>query len=117
MITQPKWLLHAEGAGILLTCSVVYGLRGYPWWLFFALFLVPDVSMIGYLRDARLGARLYNLIHTEVLPLAVAVLGILYRPRLVAFSLIWLAHIGLDRMLGFGLKYPTRFSETHLARV
>ena len=73
--------------------------------------------MIGYLRDARLGAWLYNLVHTEVLPLAVAVLGILYRPRLVAFSLIWLAHIGFDRMLGFGLKYPTGFNETHLAKV
>jgi hypothetical protein len=117
MITQPKWLLHAEGAGIFLTCLVVYGLRGYSWWLFSALFLAPDLFMLGYLWNVRFGARLYNIVHTEVLPLALAMVGILYRPRLVAFSLIWLAHIGFDRMLGFGLKYPTSFGETHLARV
>jgi len=63
-----------------------------------------------------LGTRLYNLVHTEALPV-VAMAAVFYRPSLLALSLIWLAHIGVDRMLGFGLKYPTHFNDTHLARV
>jgi hypothetical protein len=117
MITRPKWLLHTEGAAIFLVCLVIYVMRGYSWWLFLALFLVPDIFMLGYLANARLGATLYNLVHTETLPLALSLAGILWRPGLLAVALIWLAHIGLDRMLGFGLKYPTRFNDTHLARV
>src|SRR5262249_33975424 len=117
MITRPKWLLHTEGAAIFAGSLAIYGIRGYKWWLFAALFLVPDIFMLGYLVDVKLGATLYNLVHTETLPVALGLAAILWRPGLLAVSLIWLAHIGMDRMLGFGLKYPTRFNDTHLARV
>jgi Domain of unknown function (DUF4260) len=117
MTTRPKWLLHTEGAAIFLACLVIYGMQGYRWWLFAALFLGPDLFMLGYLVDVKLGTRLYNVSHTETLPVALGLATIFWRPGLLAVSLIWLAHIGLDRMLGFGLKYPTRFNDTHLARV
>jgi hypothetical protein len=117
MITRPKWLLHAEGAAVFLACLVIYGMRGYKWWLFVALFLAPDLSLLGYLGNVKLGTRLYNLVHTEALPVVLALATVFYRPNLLAVLLIWLAHIGVDRLLGFGLKYPTRFNDTHLARV
>jgi hypothetical protein len=114
---RPKWLLHAEGAAVFLACLIAYGRLGHKWWLFLALFLVPDISMIGYLHNAKSGAWLYNLAHTELLPVALGAAAVFYRPSLLPFALIWMAHIGFDRMLGYGLKYPTRFNDTHFARV
>ena len=84
--------------------------------LFALLFLVPDVSMMGYLANVRAGAVIYNAIHTYVGPLLLAGYSVgtaQHTPLLL--SLIWIAHIALDRMLGFGLKYPTGFKDTHLA--
>ena len=71
--------------------------------------------MLGYATNIRLGAITYNAVHAYVGPLVLA--GYSFgsnRPAIASFSLIWIAHIGLDRMLGFGLKYPTRFNDTHL---
>lgn len=88
------------------------------WILFIALFLWPDIFMVGYLLNPKLGSRLYNLVHTDVLPTALATSSFaLHRTSLLAFALIWLGHIGFDRLLGFGLKYPTFFKDTHLQRV
>jgi len=82
------------------------------------LFFVPDVSMIGYVINPRIGAALYNVVHAYVLPGAVGLIGLwLADAVLVSLSLIWFAHIGFDRVLGFGLKYPTVFKDTHLQRV
>ena len=64
------------------------------------------------------GSRLYNLVHTEVLPAALAASSFAFhRTSLLAFALIWLCHIGFDRLIGAGLKYPTFFKDTHLQRV
>ena len=71
--------------------------------------------MIGYVVNARLGAIAYNTVHTYVGPLLLAAYAFgLGHQRLLWPSLIWIAHIGLDRTLGFGLKYPTQFKDTHL---
>jgi hypothetical protein len=113
----PKWLLRAEGAGILLMSVVFYAARGYSWWLFAVLFLAPDLCMLAYLHSVSLGAKVYNVVHTEILPILLGLAGLLYVRGVLPYALIWLAHIGFDRMLGFGLKYPTRFNDTHLARV
>ena len=86
------------------------------WILFVTLFLWPDISMLGYLVNPKLGSRLYNLVHTEVLPAALAASSFaLHRTSLLA--LIWLCHLGFDRLIGAGLKYPTFFKDTHLQRV
>ena len=115
---NPRPLLRLEGAAVLIV-----GLFSYYWshgnWLPFALlFLVPDLSMVGCAANVRVGAITYNAVHTYVGPLVLA--GYSFgsnRPAIFWLSLIWIAHIGLDRMLGFGLKYPTRFNDTHLSLI
>ena len=112
----PRPLLHLEGTTVL-----VLGLFAYHWnhasWLQFALlFLLPDVSMLGYLANTRIGAVTYNAAHTYIAPLALAGYSFATnRHTIFSLSLIWIAHIGFDRMLGYGLKYPTQFQDTHLS--
>jgi hypothetical protein len=117
-LSQPRILLHIEGAALLAISLFLYHFIEASWLWFVVLFLWPDLLMAGYLANVKLGASLYNLAHTEALPLILAGVAVgLHRTDLTAFALIWLAHIGLDRMLGFGLKYPTFFKDTHLQRV
>ncbi len=108
-------LLRAEAA-IELTLAVwAYRHLGGSWTLFAALFLVPDLSMLGYLVDRRVGAWLYNFGHSYISPAVLAVAGFATAaPLLHALALIWAAHIGFDRLAGFGLKYKTAFGATHL---
>ena len=74
------------------------------------LFLVPDLSMLGYLSGPQIGAVSYNLFHTQAPPGLLAAFGLLTRSSLlVSVALVWFSHIGFDRMVGFGLKYPTEF--------
>jgi hypothetical protein len=114
----PKAILRLEGAAVLAAASAAYSQLEMSWMMFALLFLVPDVSMLGYLAGRRIGATLYNLGHSYVLPVALGGVGVLLSQRLPAeLSLIWVAHIGFDRMLGYGLKYPTAFGHTHLGVV
>ena len=98
--------------------ATLYARTGASWWLFAVLWLVPDLSMLGYLRGPRWGARFYNAIHSYVTPgtLALAAL-LLHAYGLLPFSLIWVNHIGVDRLLGYGLKYPAGFGWTHLGKL
>ncbi len=74
--------------------------------------------MLGYLAGARIGAAGYNLAHNYVPPLLLAAYGLgAGQPFALQLAAIWLAHIGMDRLLGYGLKYPTVFQDTHLQRV
>jgi hypothetical protein len=111
-------LLRIEGACILAIAVHMYWLLGETWWLFAILFLAPDVSFLGYLAGTRVGAIAYNLLHTIAGPilLALAALLVPYEPAM-AVALIWLAHCGFDRALGYGLKYPAGFAFTHLGRI
>jgi len=118
MLTRPRWLLHAEGAAVFAATLAFYAHGHFPWWLFAVLVLVPDVFMIGYAINVKLGATLYNLVHTAVGPIVLLLLAaILPAPQLTPYGLIWLAHLGFDRMIGAGLKYPTQFRDTHLQHV
>jgi Domain of unknown function (DUF4260) len=114
----PRALLRIEGACILAVASVLYWRLGESWWLFAILFLVPDLSFLGYLAGPRVGAIAYNLLHTTAGPilLALAALLVPYQPAM-AIALIWLAHCGFDRALGYGLKYEAGFGFTHLGRI
>lgn len=88
------------------------------WWLFGLLLLAPDVSMLGYLAGRGVGAAVYNVFHSYPLPAVLGGFGLLAgAPLAVAVALVWFAHIGMDRMLGYGLKYGTGFKDTHLGRV
>ncbi len=110
--------LRAEGFSVLALSALLYSHFGASWWIFFGLLLVPDLSMLGYLINPRIGSTAYNLAHNYVLPLAVAIAALaLDRPAILPYACIWTAHIGLDRLLGYGLKYPAAFSATHLGNL
>ena len=117
-VILPPVLLRIEGATLLVLSALLYGLNQGSWLLFVLLFLVPDISMLGYLAGSQVGAASYNLFHTYAAPGLLAALGLLSgSPPVVSVALVWFAHIGFDRMVGFGLKYPTGFSDTHLHRL
>jgi hypothetical protein len=111
----PHLLLRVEGAAALIAAVTAYAALGGGAWTFAALILLPDLSMLGYLVNPRLGAVLYNLVHATPGALAVIAVGWWLSALPVALvGLIWLAHIGMDRMAGYGLKYPDAFRHTHL---
>lgn len=114
----PKLLLHLEGGLILALALFLYARSGQSWLLFAILLLAPDLSALGYLAGPRIGSTVYNCFHTYLAPGILLAVGFFaVWPLGVALALIWVAHIGGDRLLGFGLKYPTRFQDTHLQRV
>jgi hypothetical protein len=118
VLTRPRWLLHLEGAAILLFVLYLYSSRHFPWWLFAGLFLVPDLSMLGYVKNANWGSASYNFVHTLTIPVLLLLIAFLLPAyQCFPYALIWIAHIGFDRMLGYGLKYPTFFKDTHLQHV
>lgn len=111
-------LLRLEGLAAAALSAVFYARTGASWWLFAALWLTPDLSMLGYLGGPKLGARIYNAIHSYVTPATLAVTALLLRsPVLLPYALIWINHIGVDRLLGYGLKYPEGFKYTHLSKL
>ena len=118
MLTRPAILLGIEEATVLILTLFAYQ-HLHASWLFFAiLFLAPDLFMLGYLISTRIGAATYNLAHTLTLPLALLLAAyIQHWPLPVAIALIWTAHIAADRLLGYGLKYPTTFKDTHLQHI
>jgi hypothetical protein len=115
--SSARTALHLEGL-VAFVCAVFgYHLLGGSWLWFAVLFLVPDLSMLGYVVGSRMGRLSYNLVHTYVGPLGLGLIATMtgnydWYPWL----LIWLAHIGVDRALGFGLKVSDEFKETHLQR-
>ena len=114
----PRLLLHAEGAAVFAAATAVYFRESHPWWLYLLLALAPDLAMLGYLAGARVGAAVYDTAHTYVLPFTLGAVGVLGNAAgLQAVCLVWIAHIGVDRTVGYGLKYPSGFKDTHLQRV
>ena len=118
VLTKPSVLIRLEGAVVVALSVFIYRQDQFSWFLFAAFFLAPDLSMLGYLATVRVGAGVYNFVHTFFKPgVLLAIVILTSRPQFLPFALIWIAHIGFDRMLGFGLKYPTRFKDTHLQHV
>jgi Domain of unknown function (DUF4260) len=115
---MPAVLLRLEGGALFAGALALYFHEGFSWLALVVLFLAPDVAAAGYLAGPRIGALAYDVAHTEALPIALAVGGVVAGGELpVQLALIWLAHIGVDRLLGYGLKYPSGFRSTHLQRV
>lgn len=108
--------LRLEGVAVLALAAWLFARGGHSWRLFAMLFLLPDASFAGYLAGPRVGAIAYNLLHSYVGPVLLAIAFVASgRPPVIA--LVWAAHIGFDRMLGYGLKYPTAFGDTHLGAI
>lgn len=117
-MSMPRLLLHLEGAAVFLAAVFVYFRLGLPWWAFLLFLLAPDLSAAGYLFGPRIGSITYNLAHIIVWPILLGLLGWWLGWAWAApVALIWLAHIGMDRMVGYGLKYPDAFKHTHLEEV
>ena len=115
MLTRPALLLKLEDACILIASLLLYQHLHFSWILFAILFLAPDLFMLGYLHSPHTGSTLYNLGHTLAVPLFLLLIASIIRhPLLTAISFIWIAHIAADRVLGYGLKYPAHFKDTHL---
>ena len=113
-----RGLLRLEGLTLFAAMVFLYALWGGSWWVFAILFLAPDLSFIAYLSDAKSGAVVYNAAHSYLAPVALMTLGFaLGEPLILSIAMIWLAHIGLDRALGYGLKYSAGFGFTHLGRI
>ncbi|MDD2705802.1 MAG: DUF4260 domain-containing protein [Acidocella sp.] len=114
----PLILLRLEGAVVLAASVLAYIHTGQSWWLFAILFLTPDLSMLGYLANPKIGAVAYNAVHSYIAPLLLGMAGVLTRNHLVlALAVIWTGHIGFDRVLGYGLKFASGFRDTHLGRI
>ena len=112
-----RTLLRLEGFAAFAAALIVYAQVKFSWPAFALNFLAPDLAMLAYLAGPRAGAIAYNLVHTYALALALMLAGFLVGvPAAAAGGLIWIAHIGFDRALGYGLKYPTGFGDTHLGR-
>ena len=110
-----RFLLRIEGAVLLAVSTYIYAEYGRSWLLFALLLLVPDIGMVGYLADTRVGSVTYNLLHTYLGPGVLLVIGVASDSSLTySIAFVWFAHIGLDRALGYGLKYPDAFTHTHL---
>jgi hypothetical protein len=114
----PAILLRLEGVVVFFGAIALYISQGASGLLFGLLLFAPDLSMVGYRINPRFGSWMYNAVHTYALPAMLLALAFAARwaPG-IHIALIWFAHIGMDRMLGFGLKYPTNFKDTHLQRV
>lgn len=111
-------LLRLEGAALAIACTVFYSYFEGSWWMFAILLLAPDLSFLGYLGGRRAGAAAYNVAHAAILPMLLGIVGMVIPSALAMhLALIWSAHIGIDRALGYGLKYDAGFSFTHLGRI
>ena len=118
LLARPAALLRVEGATMLAGSVLLYWTGGGSWWLFALLLLAPDLSMLGYLAGPRVGAVAYNVFHSYPLPAALGLVGLFVgAPLAVSVALVWFAHISMDRLMGYGLKYSTGFKDTHLQRI
>jgi hypothetical protein len=113
-----RTLLRLEGLTLFAGMTLLYGFWGGPWWVYAVLFLAPDISFLGYLAGPKVGAIAYNAVHSYIVPMALMTAGFGFAPPLLlTIAMIWLAHIGFDRALGYGLKYSAGFGFTHLGRI
>jgi hypothetical protein len=114
----PVQFQRVESGALAVVSAVAFVHLGYSWWWLLVLFLVFDLSVVGYARSPRLGALTYNLVHSYTMPALLAVGAVVDGAKWAAFlSLVWAFHIAVDRLFGYGLKFQDRFNHTHLGDV
>jgi hypothetical protein len=110
--------LKIEELAQLILGIVLFSQLQYPWWVFAALFLMPDIGMLGYFVNTKVGAVTYNIFHHKGIAVAILVLGILFLGDIYTLAgIILFSHSAFDRALGYGLKYPDSFKNTHLGKI
>jgi hypothetical protein len=111
-------LLRLEGLTLFVGMTLLYAVWGGYWWIYLVVFLAPDLSFAAYLAGPKIGAVIYNAAHSYMAPMSLMIAGFaLATPLTLSIAMIWLAHIGIDRALGYGLKYDAGFTFTHLGRI
>jgi len=111
-------LLRVEGLCVLIAALWAYSRFGMGWGIFALFFFAPDISFAGYLAGPRMGATTYNTAHSYIGAVTSLVLGLAFSSHvLLVAGILWSAHIGFDRALGYGLKYWDGFGFTHLGRI
>lgn len=110
-----KNLLKLEELAIFSICIFLFSKLDFAWWWFPALFFLPDMGMIGYFINSKMGAFTYNLLHHRLVASFVAVYALIFENEYwLLAAIILFAHISFDRILGYGLKYNDSFNNTHL---
>ena len=113
-----RTMLRLEGLTLCAGMTLLYAVWGGSWWVYAIVFLAPDISFAAYLAGPRAGAIIYNAAHSYMAPMALMTTGFgTDSPLTLSIAMIWLAHIGIDRALGYGLKYSAGFGFTHLGRI
>jgi len=113
-----RTLLRLEGLTLFAGMTLLYAVWGGSWWVYTLVFLAPDLSFAAYLAGPKVGAIIYNAAHSYMAPMALMTTGFgTNSPLTLSIAMIWLAHIGFDRTLGYGLKYSAGFGFTHLGRI
>ena len=113
-----KQIVHIEYGIAFVFSFYMYSQLDFPIWMFFVFLLIPDISMIGYTVNNKIGAMIYNIGHSLRLPLLLIFCSIFFAiDLLLSLSIIWVAHIFMDRCFGYGLKYPDEFKHTHIQEI
>ena len=111
-------LIRLENAFVFITVVIIYFMFGFSLWLFLIFLLVPDISMLGYLFNNKVGSYVYNVGHSYILPILITLFYLATGVNLLlGIALIWLAHIGMDRTIGYGVKYSIGFNKTTIQKV
>jgi len=110
-----KNLIRLEEAAMFILALYLNHLLDYPWWIFWAFLLVPDLSMLGYAVNPRVGAITYNIVHHKGIAILFYLIGFfLFNMELQFTGIVLFGHSAMDRILGYGLKYTDQFQHTHL---
>ncbi|MDQ0229152.1 hypothetical protein J2S19_000402 [Metabacillus malikii] len=113
-----KQVVRIENGIAFVLSFYLFTLLDFPVWLFFLLLMIPDITMVGYAFNNKIGAKVYNFGHSLVVPLLLTIGYFFYlNEYLLLTIIIWVAHIFMDRFLGFGLKYEDSFKSTHIHRL
>ncbi|MEJ3737645.1 DUF4260 domain-containing protein [Bacillus tropicus] len=113
-----KRIIHFEGLVVFLAAIYTYSLYEFSWIIFWVFLLAPDLSMLAYGINNHVGANIYNLFHTYIISILIVIIGVYFKiDTVIMIGLIWTAHIGMDRMFGYRLKYETDFKDTHIQRL
>ncbi|HDE3112035.1 DUF4260 domain-containing protein [Staphylococcus saprophyticus] len=111
-------LIRLENAFVFITAVIIYFMFGFSLWIFLLFLLVPDISMLGYLIDKKIGSYVYNIGHSYIVPILITLFYLVIGENLLLeIALIWLAHISMDRTIGYGLKYTVGFDKTTIQKV
>jgi hypothetical protein len=118
VVSRPQIFLRVDGFLLFIASLLLFSSIRQSWWLVPLLLFVPDIFMVGYAKSTKVGALIYNTGHSYLLPTVTTMFGWYQHHHLVlAIGLIWLAHVGMDRFLGYGLKYDDNFKHTHLGNL